>query len=122
MFGSLIAGAFVREKVAALTDTQATPEDFALLSGWLDAGTVRPVIDRVYPLESTADAMRKVEGGRLRGRLWWRSRRTKSIDFLSSSPLVNKTRQKIKDHIITRICLHIGGYADAGELLHGDGV
>jgi len=69
MFASMIAGAFVREKVAALTDTQATPEDFALLSGWLDVGTVRPVIDRVYPLESTADAMRQVEGGRVGGKV-----------------------------------------------------
>jgi len=69
MFGTLIAGAFVREKVAALTDTQATPEDFALLSGWLDAGTVRPVIESVFPLESTADAMRQVEGGRVAGKV-----------------------------------------------------
>ena len=65
----MIAGAFVRERVAALTDTQATPEDFVLLSGWLDAGTVRPVIDTVYPLESTADAMRQVEGGRVGGKV-----------------------------------------------------
>jgi len=69
MFGSLIAGAFIPEKVATLTDMQGTPEDFLLISNWLDAGTIRPVIDTVYPLEQTAEAMWQVEGGRVAGKV-----------------------------------------------------
>lgn len=38
----------------------AEPDDTGLerLSGWLEQGLVRPVIDRVHPLAETPEAMR----------------------------------------------------------------
>jgi NADPH:quinone reductase-like Zn-dependent oxidoreductase len=72
MFGSLLAGVFIPEKVATLTDMQGTPDDLLLIAIWLDAGTIRPVIDTVYPLEQTAAAMWQVEGGRVAGKVMLR--------------------------------------------------
>ncbi|TBN57222.1 NAD(P)-dependent alcohol dehydrogenase [Glaciihabitans arcticus] len=69
MFGSLIAGAFVREKVAVLMDWTATPDDYVLLAGWLADGTVRSHVDLTYRLEETADAARHLETGHVRGKV-----------------------------------------------------
>ena len=35
----------------------------------IDAGAIRPVIDRVFPFESTNDAMAYVESGRAKGKV-----------------------------------------------------
>ncbi|MBO0683109.1 MAG: zinc-binding dehydrogenase [Candidatus Dormibacteraeota bacterium] len=35
----------------------------------IEAGKLRPVIDRTYPLEETADAIRHLEAGRARGKI-----------------------------------------------------
>ena len=43
------------------------PEDLRLLADLLAAGTIRPVIDRVYPLEDIRDAYTYVDSGRKRG-------------------------------------------------------
>ena len=34
-----------------------------------DAGTIRPIIDRVFPFESAKDAMAYVESGRAKGKV-----------------------------------------------------
>lgn len=43
------------------------PEDLQLLAGLLAAGTIRPVIDRVYPLDGIREAYAYVDSGRKRG-------------------------------------------------------
>jgi alcohol dehydrogenase len=39
------------------------------LTALIDAGTIRPVIDRTFPLEATLDALAHVESGRSRGKV-----------------------------------------------------
>jgi NADPH:quinone reductase-like Zn-dependent oxidoreductase len=69
MAAIVIAGKFVRERVETLLDTDGTPADFELLAQWLDAGTIRPVIQQVFPLEQTFAAMEVLEGGHVAGKL-----------------------------------------------------
>jgi NADPH:quinone reductase-like Zn-dependent oxidoreductase len=45
------------------------PADVATLSGLLEAGAIRPVIDRRYPLAGVPDALRDVAAGRATGKL-----------------------------------------------------
>jgi NADPH:quinone reductase-like Zn-dependent oxidoreductase len=35
----------------------------------IDSGIIRPVVDRVFPFESTKEAMAYVEGGRAKGKV-----------------------------------------------------
>ena len=44
-------------------------KDLVLLKGFLEAGTVVPVIDRRYPLSDTAEAIRYLEEGHARGKV-----------------------------------------------------
>ena len=44
-------------------------DDLVTLRDWLADGTVRPVIDRTYPLEQAAAAVRHVLDGRARGKV-----------------------------------------------------
>jgi NADPH:quinone reductase-like Zn-dependent oxidoreductase len=44
-------------------------EDLATLAGWMEAGKLRPVVDRTYPLAEAAEAMRYLEAGRARGKV-----------------------------------------------------
>ena len=44
-------------------------EDLETLRGMLESGAIRPVIERTYPLEQAAEAMRHVESGRARGKV-----------------------------------------------------
>jgi NADPH:quinone reductase-like Zn-dependent oxidoreductase len=47
----------------------ANKEDLAVLAGLLESGEVTPVIDRTYPLEKTAEAIRYLEKGHARGKV-----------------------------------------------------
>ena len=44
-------------------------EDYIALTHMIEAGTVRPVIDRTYPLPQTAEAMRYLETGHARAKV-----------------------------------------------------
>ncbi|MHA1946934.1 MAG: NAD(P)-dependent alcohol dehydrogenase [Candidatus Hodarchaeales archaeon] len=39
------------------------------ITGWIEEGKIKPVIDKVYPLSQTADAHRHYETGRSKGRI-----------------------------------------------------
>jgi NADPH:quinone reductase-like Zn-dependent oxidoreductase len=45
------------------------PQDLVVLTELIETGTIRPVIDRTYPLEEIADAHRYVEKGHAKGRV-----------------------------------------------------
>jgi zinc-binding alcohol dehydrogenase family protein len=44
-------------------------EQLRAIAALVDAGTIRPVIDRIFPFESTKDAMAYVESGRAKGKV-----------------------------------------------------
>jgi NADPH:quinone reductase-like Zn-dependent oxidoreductase len=56
-------GAFVSIR----STTHETRENLLFLKNLVEAGAIRPVIDRVYPLEQTSKAHHYVESGRKRG-------------------------------------------------------
>jgi alcohol dehydrogenase len=39
------------------------------ITGLIDSGAIRPVVDRVYPFESTPEALAYVESGRAKGKV-----------------------------------------------------
>jgi NADPH:quinone reductase-like Zn-dependent oxidoreductase len=43
--------------------------DLAFIAGLLEAGKIKPVIDRRYPLSETAAAMRYLEEGHAKGKV-----------------------------------------------------
>ena len=48
---------------------KASGEQLRAIAALVDAGAIRPVIDRVFPFESTKDAMAYAEGGRAKGKV-----------------------------------------------------
>jgi alcohol dehydrogenase len=48
---------------------RADGDQLAELTALIEAGTIRPVIDRTFPLEATFDALAHVESGRSRGKV-----------------------------------------------------
>lgn len=44
-------------------------DDLTVLAGMLEAGTLRPVVDRVVPLTGVDDAIRDMQAGRIRGKV-----------------------------------------------------
>jgi NADPH:quinone reductase-like Zn-dependent oxidoreductase len=47
----------------------ANGEQLREIGALIDAGTIRPVVDRVFPFEQTKEAMAYVEEGRARGKM-----------------------------------------------------
>jgi NADPH:quinone reductase-like Zn-dependent oxidoreductase len=48
---------------------KSDPEGLALLAGLVERGTITPVIDRRFALSETAEAVRRLGTGHLRGKV-----------------------------------------------------
>jgi NADPH:quinone reductase-like Zn-dependent oxidoreductase len=63
-----LVSAFVRPRLTMLVSTEGHA-DLAPLTDLIDAGTVTPSIDAVYPLDQASVAMRHLEAGTVRGKV-----------------------------------------------------
>ena len=68
VFFRLLAQRFFDRRIAVCRADE-NPRDLEVLRDMLGAGTLRPVIDRRYPLADAADALRYVEEGRASGKV-----------------------------------------------------
>lgn len=65
-FSQMIRGSFTRRltgKSVIVGTSERNRDDLDFLKGLIESGAVRPVVDRTFPLEQTADAHRYVETG-----------------------------------------------------------
>ncbi len=65
---ALLLSPFVGQKLGAFISSE-NYEDMIVLKELIEAGKVKPVIDRTYPLSEAPDAVRYVEEGRARGKV-----------------------------------------------------
>ncbi|HOW44225.1 MAG TPA: NAD(P)-dependent alcohol dehydrogenase [Candidatus Aminicenantes bacterium] len=71
IFQALLLGPWLSRggrKLGAMT-ARANREDLLFLTGLIEAGRLKPVIDRRYPLAGVADAIRYLEEGHARGKV-----------------------------------------------------
>lgn len=66
-FKAVLWSPFVSQRLAPVNDKPNQDLDF--LRELIEAGKVTPVIDKTYPLEATAEAMRYLESGHVRGKV-----------------------------------------------------
>jgi NADPH:quinone reductase-like Zn-dependent oxidoreductase len=66
--GGLIRKRLLRQPIAMFI-AAVRVEDLAALTELIEAGRLRPAIDRTYPLEQVPEAMAYVESGRARGKV-----------------------------------------------------
>lgn len=79
IFESLMMGPLVsRRGGQTITNLAATPnaDDLSFVKDLIEAGKVAPVIDRTYPLENTAEAVRHVGAGHAAGKVIIRIKET----------------------------------------------
>jgi NADPH:quinone reductase-like Zn-dependent oxidoreductase len=65
---ALVRAPFVRQRVALLTPDEKAAH-IERLTALIEAGTLTPSVDRIYPLERTQEAMRHLEAGKVRGKI-----------------------------------------------------
>ncbi|MEX2615807.1 MAG: NAD(P)-dependent alcohol dehydrogenase [Alphaproteobacteria bacterium] len=65
--GAMIRSPFTRQNLKSFIAT-ARREDLLFLMGLAEAGRFAPVIDRIWPLAETAEAIRRLEAGHARGK------------------------------------------------------
>lgn len=65
----IIAKARRRQAHYSFLFMRASGEQLAQITDLIDAGKIRPVVDRVFPFGSTKDAMAYVEAGRAKGKV-----------------------------------------------------
>ncbi|HYN90226.1 MAG TPA: NAD(P)-dependent alcohol dehydrogenase [Ardenticatenaceae bacterium] len=66
--GALVLSRFVSQKMLPFLAKQ-TKGDLAALKELIEAGKITPVVDRIYPLSQTPDAIRYLETGHARGKV-----------------------------------------------------
>jgi NADPH:quinone reductase-like Zn-dependent oxidoreductase len=71
IFEALLRGSLMSRGGKTLGSLVAKPnaDDLRFLAGLIDAGKVKPIIERCYPLSETADAMRHLGAGHARGKV-----------------------------------------------------
>lgn len=65
----LMALSLFSKQLTGLSGATPAPDRLAVLTDLLAAGKIRPVIDRTFPLEQAANAMRYLQTGEARGRV-----------------------------------------------------
>ena len=65
---AILLSPFVSQSLRVL-NTKPSSDDLECLSELIEAGSVAPVIDRTYPLDEAADAIRYLETGHARGKI-----------------------------------------------------
>ena len=65
---ALMLSPFVSQKLRGLVSTE-TAEDLVVLKELIEAGKVTPVIEKTYPLDEAAEAVRHLADGHARGKL-----------------------------------------------------
>ena len=68
LFAARGLSSFTEQKFAQYTTT-LSKEDLILLAGMIEAGKLRPVIERTYTLEDAPEALRHFDAGHARGKL-----------------------------------------------------
>jgi NADPH:quinone reductase-like Zn-dependent oxidoreductase len=68
MATALALSPFVSQRLSVF-EAKADADDLRLLTELIEAGTIEPVIERIYPLAETPDAIRHVETGHTRGKI-----------------------------------------------------
>ena len=68
MVAAVILSAFTSQTLRPLTTTRSR-QDLEHLRNLIEEGKLTPVIDRTYPLSASADAVRHLETGHVRGKL-----------------------------------------------------
>ncbi len=63
-----IVNLFVRQRITMVPTTWSR-QDLLAVTELVDAGTLRPVLDRTYPLTETVAGLRHVEAGHARGKV-----------------------------------------------------
>jgi NADPH:quinone reductase-like Zn-dependent oxidoreductase len=65
---AMVLSPFVRQRLASF-EAKQSGEDLRVLKELIEAGTVTPVIDRMYSLGEVPEAIRYLEGGHARGKV-----------------------------------------------------
>ena len=68
ILGQALLSRFAKQKMASFMATNSK-DDLLALKELIEAGKVKPVIDRTYPLSEAADALRYLEEGHARGKV-----------------------------------------------------
>lgn len=66
--GAIFRGPFASQRFVPFL-SMATQDDLVALSRMMEEGTVRPALDRVFPFEEGAEAMRYLATGKVRGKI-----------------------------------------------------
>lgn len=68
MLKLLVSAPFMKQKILTFMAKRSQP-DLKTLADLMQSGSMKPVIDRCYPLSESADAMRYLEAGHARGKV-----------------------------------------------------
>src|SRR5918997_6242771 len=85
MVGAVILSAFISQTLRPLT-TRRSRQDLEQLKELIEGGSLTPVIERTYPLSASAEAVRHLETGHVRGKLTISVRSAEPGDHALQSP------------------------------------